>query len=115
LEYLSLVGCQISTAGAEMIGSGLQKNRSLKTLILRCNRIGDSGGEAIAAGMNLETLDLSSCALGDNSALHLANLLTESTEIRKVLLADNNFHDSAGALIVEATRKNPRLQHVDLA
>lgn len=98
-----------------MIGQGLIKNTTLKSLILKGNRIGDGGGEAIAKGIHLETVDLTSCSLGDTSALHLSNLITDSTAIRKLYLADNNLHDSAGSLLVEAVRKNANIQVIDVS
>jgi hypothetical protein len=53
----------------------------LKHLNLEANRIFDTGGIAIAKGFQLEYLNLKSCAIGDSAALHLCNLMKNSTAI----------------------------------
>lgn len=42
-----------------MIGYGLMKNTSLRSLILKGNRLGDTAGEHLAKGKLLEYIDLS--------------------------------------------------------
>jgi hypothetical protein len=57
------------------------KNTTLKHLNLRSNRIYDEGGQAIAKACQLQYLDLKSCALGDATALHLCNMMKNSTTL----------------------------------
>ena len=58
---------------------------------------------------------IESCGLGDTAAIHLSNLIKDSTALKKIYLVDNDFNDSAGCLFVEATRQNQTIEHVDLA
>lgn len=67
--------CGINSKGADYIGNGLERNTSLKTLILRDNRITDLGGESIFKGLNFEKLDLKRCNLTDKCVLSLTNMI----------------------------------------
>lgn len=63
----------------------------------------------------MEYLDLRSCALDDTAALHLSNMMKNSTTLYTVLLGDNNMNDSSGMLISEAVRHNTKIKFVDLS
>ena len=67
--------CSINASGADYIGNGIERNRTLKTLILRDNRLTDIGAECIFKGLFFEKLDLKRCNLTDKCVLGLCNMI----------------------------------------
>lgn len=75
LTYLSMAKCGINAIGADYIGNGVEKNRTLKTLILRDNRLTDVGAECIFKGLFFEKLDLKRCNITDKCVLSLSSMI----------------------------------------
>ncbi|CAD8137772.1 unnamed protein product [Paramecium pentaurelia] len=114
LTYLSMAKCSINASGADYIGNGIERNRTLKTLILRDNRLTDIGAECIFKGLFFEKLDLKRCNLTDKCVLGLCNMIKQSTQLTTLLLPDNGFHDSSGIVICEAIRINSSILNLDI-
>ncbi|KAM3140563.1 hypothetical protein pb186bvf_007375 [Paramecium bursaria] len=115
ISYLSFSKCLISPEGADAIGNGLERNRYLRTLILRDNRIGDVGGQAIFKGLNFIKLDVKRCGITDKSCSALSQMIKVSQQLQSLCLADNDFHDASGIVICEAIRINQSVEMLDIS
>lgn len=81
MQYLSLAKCHISSTGADYIGNGVERNKILKTLILRDNRLTDVGAECIFKGPYFEKLDLKRCNITDKCVAALSAMIKASTSL----------------------------------
>ncbi|KAM4631484.1 leucine-rich repeat-containing protein 71 [Polymixia lowei] len=121
LTHLSLRNNRIGDEGARLIGSALSTTKSAnKTLIslnLAFNSIGDAGAAHIAQGLRLNRallcLSLSNNKIGDTGAAHLAEILGqfalthEEVVERRKLLMERNLSVSAERSPVERPPSPP--------
>eukprot|EP00900_Chrysochromulina_parva_P006149 jgi/Chrpa1/15535/Chrysochromulina_OHIO_Genome00021057-RA len=82
---LDLTGKKIGAVGARALAALLERNTTLKKLILESNDIGDDGARALATSLEknttLETLDLRSNGIVDDGARALETSLEKNTTL----------------------------------
>ncbi|CAN0421650.1 unnamed protein product [Lampetra fluviatilis] len=103
VEILDLSHCGIGTEEMKRLQPGLHR---CKELVLRDNKIGDSGLRLLADGMlgregSLETLDLRECSLRDKSGSSLSVILKANTRLKSLELTHNKIRDSGLRLLAD--------------
>ncbi|KAJ1558275.1 hypothetical protein HK096_002567 [Nowakowskiella sp. JEL0078] len=92
---------------------------SLKTLSLSANDIGDSGVNAIAESLrvntSLQTLYLANNNIRDSGASEIAKSLRVNASLQILNFASNYIRDSGASVIAESLRENTSLQTLNLA
>jgi Ran GTPase-activating protein (RanGAP) involved in mRNA processing and transport len=92
LQVLDLSYNKIGAKAATSLGQALSANSLLSTLQLDHNELGPLGGEGIAQGLlskSLTTLTLGNNSLGDAGCLAIAKVLCSSPNIKKLDLSYN--------------------------
>eukprot|EP01059_Diplonema_ambulator_P015384 TRINITY_DN264_c7_g1_i1.p1 TRINITY_DN264_c7_g1~~TRINITY_DN264_c7_g1_i1.p1 ORF type:complete len:390 (+),score=69.55 TRINITY_DN264_c7_g1_i1:270-1439(+) len=104
LEYLNLAENDITVLGCQAIMEGLKDNKSLKTLILDGNPLGEEGATALATGLSevkdikLEMLDITNTAASFHGVVKLEAVVREINVARAeenltplTVLTERNF------------------------
>ena len=106
LEVLHASGILAGVAGAAAIGKALEKNTRLHTLDLALNELGDSGVQALMAGLRknpsnaVSTIRLSYNEITARGVEHLVTHLTVQNCPLHTLHIDNNLLQAAGAVFI---------------
>ncbi|XP_078477373.1 NACHT, LRR and PYD domains-containing protein 3-like isoform X3 [Lampetra planeri] len=106
LETLDLLGCSLTDKSGSSLSVILKANTRLKSLVLRENKIGDSGLQLFADGMlgregSLETLYLRECSLMDKSGSSLSVIIKANTGLKSLELCGNYIGDSGLRLLAD--------------
>ena len=111
LQYLDIrSGDNIYSIGEEDmrgLASALRTNNTLKTLILRGNKIGDSGAVQLAKVLNrtsLEVLDVSNCGIMGKGMKFLSSALRTNTSLKMFSACNNAFCDYGAICLAEALK-----------
>ena len=104
---LGMQGMALSEAGgAVMVGEMLQGNRTLTSIDLSINNLGEVGGAAIGAALTgnttLTSIDLSMNKLGEVAGATLAEALTVNTTLTSIDLDANDALPAATRTAIEA-------------
>ena len=89
------------------LASALRTNNTLKTLILRGNKIGDSGAVQLAKVLNrtsLEVLDVSNCGIMGKGIKFLSFALRTNTSLKMFSACNNVFSDNGAIHLAEALK-----------
>ena len=89
------------------LASALRTNNTLKTLILRGNKIGDSGAVQLAKVLNrtsLEVLDVSDCGVMGKGIKFLSFALRTNTSLKMFSACKNRFSDYGAIHLAEALK-----------
>ena len=104
--------------GIAALAECLKYNKSLTTLDLSDNRIGDDGatalGECLKYNKSLTTLDLSDNRIGDDGAAALGECLKYNKSLTTLDLSDNGIGDDGAAALGECLKYNKSLTTLDL-
>jgi Ran GTPase-activating protein (RanGAP) involved in mRNA processing and transport len=104
-------------AGAEL-GAALRHNKSMHTLNLEHNKLGDGTGDAFAQmlrkNVNLLFLNLASNELLVDGSRYIANSMSKNKHITYLNMADNQLGPKAGMAFARALKDNHTLAHLDL-
>ena len=120
LQVLSLNRTGLDKEGVAAIAGFLALNPPLIELHLGGNNL---SGEAVkplwsvlSSGKNstLKSLSLSSNRLNDQSMEDLANSMTKSSLLEKLVLTDNDITDSGGVHILRFAKENSSIKYVDI-
>ena len=116
---LGMQGMALSEAGgAVMVGEMLQGNRTLTSIDLSINSLGEVGGAAIGAALTgnttLTSIDLSINNLGEVGGAAIGAALTGNTTLTSIDLSMNKLGEVAGATLAEALTVNTTLTSIDL-
>ena len=136
LEHVDLSSCDIEQLGAQHLAQALCVNKSVKTLKLIYNPLGDEGAKALAemlggngaessgtVNTTLEHVDLSSCDIEQLGAQHLAQALCVNKSVKTLKLIYNPLGDEGAKALAEmlggngaesSGTVNTTLEHVDL-
>ena len=66
LQFLNMAGCNIQEEAGALIGQGLERNNTIRKLVLAQNSIGEKGAIAIANALMNDSLPLASLDLSSN-------------------------------------------------
>ena len=126
LKALYLSVNHLGDEGAILLADALRQNRTLQTLELASNGIGPQGASALldaACDSSLQNLNLgyapstkalgaqANC-IGDEGAIHAANLINTSSTLRKLNLTRNNMTAKGHALLIDAALSSTRLTYL---
>lgn len=122
LEELDIRLNSISADGVkEMSRHGLQKNTTLRKLIMSGNPIGPVGAEELSKALAtrgrsfFQCLDVSSCELGPIGGMRIGGLIACSISLKEIYLSDNNLDDDAAISIARSAAESISLSALDLS
>eukprot|EP00732_Lithocolla_globosa_P000401 Lithocolla_globosa_v1_NODE_120_length_6112_cov_229.957240.p1 type:complete len:1897 gc:universal NODE_120_length_6112_cov_229.957240:270-5960(+) len=113
LKHLSLASTGIGDEGAKVFVTHLQQSWSLQHINLYGNRIGDEGARVFANLENLHHLNLENNLVGDIGAQALAIGLQKNT-LQQLNLKSNHVGDGGAKCFAASLAKNSSLQHLNL-
>ncbi|KAM9576637.1 NACHT, LRR and PYD domains-containing protein 12-like isoform 2-T7 [Trichechus inunguis] len=119
MEKLDLSTCSLTDASCVELSSFLQVNQTLKELFVFANALGDTGVQHLCEGLRsakgiVENLVLSECSLSATCCEPLAQVLSSTHSLTRLLLINNKIEDSGLKLLCEGL-KQPDCQLKDLA
>uniref|UniRef100_A0A3P8VYP2 Leucine rich repeat containing 45 n=2 Tax=Cynoglossus semilaevis TaxID=244447 RepID=A0A3P8VYP2_CYNSE len=121
VKSLDLKGNNLRTAGAEVLGMMLARNKTLCRLVLEWNALGISEEafslfcDGLASNSVLTQLDLRNNQINHRGATELALALKHNCTLEKLDLRWNHIGLLGGRSLVEALQKNKRLVQMELA
>lgn len=108
----------LAADGARELSAGLAFNRSLRTLDLGDNPLGEGGArtllEAVRSQETLTALDLSCCALGDGGAEALSVEVAMSPHLRFLSASNNQIGEAGGRALAAAVEARDRHRDGDI-
>lgn len=117
LTMLDLSENELRSDAAQIIGSALQSNQTLRSLKMSYNPIG-SGIKALAAGLKSNTtltgLDLSGCDIGTDHARFLAQILQTNRTLTELRLSQNQLGNDGVEEVAAALCENCSLRALGL-
>uniref|UniRef100_G3U486 NACHT domain-containing protein n=1 Tax=Loxodonta africana TaxID=9785 RepID=G3U486_LOXAF len=119
VEKLDLSTCSLTDASCVELSSFLQMNQTLKELFVFANALGDTGVQHLCEGLRhakgiVENLVLSECSLSATCCEPLAQVLSSTRSLTRLLLINNKIEDLGLKLLCEGL-KQPHCQLKDLA
>ncbi|XP_006142885.1 NACHT, LRR and PYD domains-containing protein 3 [Tupaia chinensis] len=119
LEKLDLSTCYLTQASCVELSSFLQVSQTLKELFVFANALGDTGVQHLCEGLQhakgiIENLVLSECSLSAACCEPLAQVLSSTQSLTRLLLINNKIGDLGLKLLCEGL-KQPDCQLKDLA
>ena len=100
----------------ELIISGLHRNISLKTLIMRGSHFSIQNTISLASVLRtnhiLDDLNLQQCEIDSDGACQLASALCTNDTLEKLNLGDNPIEDKGAAAFAEMLLKNKSLKYL---
>ncbi len=100
------------------LGEALAENKTLVSLHLDGNKLGDTGAavvaEALKKNATLTYLNMSDASIGDAGALALADALKQNSALKMLILNFNEFGDAGAAALAEALKANRTLENLDV-
>ncbi|XP_054977642.1 NACHT, LRR and PYD domains-containing protein 12-like isoform X1 [Sorex araneus] len=120
IEILDLNTCLLTDASCLHLSSFLQANKTLRELFLFSNALGDTGVQYLCEPLKhpeckLENLVLSECSLSAASCEALAQVLSSSQNLTRLLLINNKIEDSGVKLLCEGLKQpDCQLQNLGL-
>uniref|UniRef100_A0A1I8IXH7 Dynein regulatory complex subunit 5 n=1 Tax=Macrostomum lignano TaxID=282301 RepID=A0A1I8IXH7_9PLAT len=106
LVRLDVTDNLVRAQGAQALAHALLKNRTLRQLSLRLNRMGDDGGQAIGKALIrndvLEDVDISSNELTEPTATVLAQVIVQNKTLQRLNLCNNRLGADGGKQLQEA-------------
>ncbi|KAB1251080.1 NACHT protein; LRR and PYD domains-containing protein 12, partial [Camelus dromedarius] len=119
LQKLNLSTCYLTGASCVELSSFLQVSQTLKELFVFANALGDTGVQHLCEGLQhangvIENLVLSECSLSAACCKSLAQVLSSTRSLTKLLLINNKIEDLGLKLLCEGL-KQPDCQLKDLA
>uniref|UniRef100_A0A2K6F7X9 NACHT domain-containing protein n=1 Tax=Propithecus coquereli TaxID=379532 RepID=A0A2K6F7X9_PROCO len=119
VEKLDLSTCYLTDASCVELSSFLQMSQTLKELFVFANALGDTGVQHLCEGLQhakgiIENLVLSECSLSAACCEPLAQVLSSTRSLTRLLLINNKIEDLGLKLLCEGL-KQPDCQLKDLA
>ncbi|XP_006871125.1 PREDICTED: V-set and immunoglobulin domain-containing protein 1 [Chrysochloris asiatica] len=119
VEKLDLSTCSLTDASCVELSSLLQVSQTLKELFVFANALGDTGVQHLCEGLRhakgiIENLVLSECALSAICCEPLAQVLSSTRSLTRLLLINNKIEDLGLKLLCEGLRQ-PDCHLKDLA
>ncbi|XP_021561674.1 ribonuclease inhibitor-like [Carlito syrichta] len=119
VEKLDLSTCYLTDASCVELSSFLQVSQTLKELFVFANALGDTGVQYLCKGLQyakgiIENLVLSECSLSAACCKPLAQVLSSTQSLTRLLLINNKIEDLGLKLLCEGL-KRPDCQLKDLA
>ena len=118
IEDLDISQNSIGVEGARTLGSFLKanNNRTLASLNLGFNRLGDEGVVALLDGLksneSLRTLGIGDCNISDEGAIALASLLEHGSHLKDLFLQGNGIGEAGLMAVANALKRNQSLQYL---
>ncbi|CAF4446367.1 unnamed protein product, partial [Rotaria magnacalcarata] len=100
--------CRLDDEAMELLCQALVNNKSITTLELRSNQIGETGAQQLARGLHestINTLLLGHNRLGDKGLKHLAGFLASSITLEVLDLSDNDIGEIGMRLLPSLSYK----------
>merc|ERR1719499_2025718 len=94
MSGINLEGNDLTHIGARLLATALKDNKTVRTLSLKCNQIGDLGAKALAEVIEttaIQVLDLSCCDIGTAGWTALCVKLSGNEHIIDLSLANANL------------------------
>lgn len=121
VKHLDLRGNNIQAKGCAVLASSIKFNRSLRSVNLKCNSVGnDNSGiqalcDVLKANMTITHLLLRDNKISNVGAKHLADMLKSNTTITHLDVSWNDFGVDGGAELIEGVKNNNNLIACQLA
>ena len=121
IEYLDLSQNGFEVEGARSLARFMKANgsKSLTTLVLAGNPIGDEAVVALVDGIrgneSLRGLNLSYCGISDDGAIALASLLQHGSHLETLGLYGNEIEEAGLIALAIALKHNRKLQYLDFS
>ncbi|XP_028655186.1 NACHT, LRR and PYD domains-containing protein 12-like isoform X1 [Erpetoichthys calabaricus] len=114
IQHLGLEGCGLFYECCEDLATVLEMNKSLKSLSLDWNELGDTGGRLLSRGLLsptciLQNLELEGCGLTEECCHDLALALSSNKSLLSLNLSENELEDN-GVTLLCAGLKHPNCQ-----
>ena len=122
LDYLDIGDNRLGYNCCFSLAEGIEVNRSIKTLCVDLNSLGNAGGSTIDAfvrammmNCTLRVLHMDGNALGPTWGIALADVLARNNTLVNVSLKDNRLNSEAGRRLTNAYEKAPYLKELALS
>ncbi|KAI8819547.1 uncharacterized protein EV422DRAFT_96496 [Fimicolochytrium jonesii] len=120
LRDLKVTASGIDNDRCQVLAAALVDNKTLQSLDLSHNIIGDTGAQALATVLvkpkcRLTRLSLCNNHIKNQGGAYLANALTRNSSLISLALRMNFFGDKGSAALFTALKDNKTLQHLDLS
>lgn len=121
VKHLDLRGNNIQAKGCAVLASSIKFNRSLRSVNLKCNSVGnDNSGiqalcDVLKANLTITHLLLRNNKISNVGAKHLADMLKSNTTITHLDVSWNEFGVDGGAELIEGVKNNNNLIACQLA
>ena len=118
IEDLSLESNDFAVEGARTLGRFLKsgQNKTLSSLNLGFNRLGDEGVVALVDGLksngSLRKLFIGDCNISDDGAIALASLLEHGSHLKDLFLQGNGIGEAGLMAVANALKRNQSLQYL---
>lgn len=115
LADLYVEQCSLTRESVVMLAAGISRTRSLTTLVLADNDIGNEGAEALAnvlalGDSSIRVLDLEGCGVGHDGVVALSNALAQDTSLSELTLSNNLVCDEGAAALADMLTQNSSLE-----
>ncbi|XP_003461337.2 ribonuclease inhibitor isoform X1 [Cavia porcellus] len=109
IQSLSLPYCGLTETGCGILPSVLPSMPTLRELRLSGNSLGDGGLRLLSRGLldaqcHLEKLHLDYCSLSDASCEPLASMLRAKTNIKKLVMSNNDIHEAGIRMLLSGLK-----------
>uniref|UniRef100_A0A3Q0RW84 Leucine rich repeat containing 34 n=1 Tax=Amphilophus citrinellus TaxID=61819 RepID=A0A3Q0RW84_AMPCI len=117
LVELHLGKMGMTDTGMERLTEGLRRNRGLRYLDLRCNRVTRDGARHLASMLKqnrvLEIVDLSSNRIEDDGAAHLSEAISwPGCSLKELSVCRNSIAAEGLLSLAQAVKANTSLTHI---
>jgi len=114
LKVLQLIECNINPEDTKVLAVGLE-NRSLELLDLSYNKIGFTGMQSLAISIHCKELMLTSCNIGSEGAVYLAEYLSQKPIITTLYFSDNDIKSRGIIALAEGLSHCFNLQKLSIS
>jgi Ran GTPase-activating protein (RanGAP) involved in mRNA processing and transport len=109
----------IIALGSDKVVDALAKNRTIKSLDLRKESVGDEGAKVVAAILKensaIEFVRLGMNMISGEGAKAIADALKKNKTVRHISLSGNNIGVEGAKAIADSLKHNKTLQHIGLS
>ena len=118
LKWLDIENCQIKSDGALQLAAGLTNNKSLESIYLSDNPIGDDGaaavGKAITNNVVLRILDMCNCKITSKGFSKLASSLSNNTKLQTLSISGNQAGIEGASAVGKMITDNKTLEELSI-
>eukprot|EP00347_Sterkiella_histriomuscorum_P009618 403340520 len=119
LQNLSMASCNLKDEGMKSLCDGLERNTSIRSLILQNNQITDKSIINLAklfgiCKLAIKLLDLSYNYITHKSGIQLFENLANNETIQTLIINNNSLGDEAAQELIQTLKKNRFIRKINL-